>query len=118
MVRAALSIGPTRGSTIVSGIPRRFVVPRGSALRTSLPAPLGRDEGTITCNTIAVAASSRCGPVAAAVSRDGSPVTAAAVRGTLAERRLVIAGVPDLSALAGTRAGTIGVTLSIRKRKE
>jgi hypothetical protein len=55
--------------------------------------------------------------VVAAVSRDGSPIAAAlaAVRGALAERRLVVTGVPDLSTLAGVRAGTIGVTLSTRK---
>jgi hypothetical protein len=52
------------------------------------------------------------------VSRDGSPVATAAVRGTLSERRLIVTGVPDLSALAGVRAGTIGVTLSTTKQKE
>jgi hypothetical protein len=51
--------------------------------------------------------------VATAASRDGSPVTAAlaAVCDALNERHLVVMGAPDLSALAGARAGTIGVTL-------
>jgi hypothetical protein len=57
--------------------------------------------------------------VATAVSRDGSPVTAAltTVHGALTERRLVDTGSFDLSALAGARAGTIGVTLSTKKKK-
>jgi hypothetical protein len=41
----------------------------------------------------------------------------AAVRDTLSERCLVVTGVPDLSALAGARAGTVGVTLSTRNQK-
>jgi hypothetical protein len=51
--------------------------------------------------------------VATAVSRDGSLITAvlAVARGALSERCLVVTGAPDLSALAGARAGTIGVTL-------
>jgi hypothetical protein len=51
--------------------------------------------------------------------REGSPAVAAlvAVRGALAERRLVVVGIPDLSALVGVRAGTIDVTLSTRKQK-
>jgi hypothetical protein len=54
------------------------------------------------------------------MSRNGSPVVAAltTVRGALAECRLVVADVPDLSALSGARVGTIGVTLSTRKQKE
>jgi hypothetical protein len=57
--------------------------------------------------------------VATVVSRNGSPIATvlAAVRGALAERRLVVTGVPDLSALAGARARTICVTLSTRKQK-
>jgi hypothetical protein len=56
--------------------------------------------------------------VIAAVTRDGSPVTAAltAVRSTFIERRPVIVGATGLSALAGARAGTIGITLSARKQ--
>jgi hypothetical protein len=55
--------------------------------------------------------------VAAAVTRDGSPIAAAlaAVCGALSERRLVVAGVPNLSALAGVRVGMVGVTLSAKK---
>jgi hypothetical protein len=51
--------------------------------------------------------------------RGGSPITAAlaAVRGTLTERHPVVAGAPDLSALAGVRAWTISVTLPTRKQK-
>jgi hypothetical protein len=39
----------------------------------------------------------------------------AAVCSALSERRLVIVGVPNLSALAGARAGMVGVTLSVNK---
>jgi hypothetical protein len=51
--------------------------------------------------------------MATAMSRDGSPVTAApaAVHSALVERRLIVVGAPNLSALAGARAGTIDVTL-------
>jgi hypothetical protein len=49
------------------------------------------------------------------MSRNGSSIVAA-VRDTLAERRLVVVGAPDLSALAGARAGTIGVTLRTKRR--
>jgi hypothetical protein len=51
------------------------------------------------------------------VSRDGSPVTATltTVHSALAERCLVDTGSSDLSALAGVRARTIGVTLSTKK---
>jgi hypothetical protein len=57
--------------------------------------------------------------VATAASRDGLPVAAvlATVRSALTECRLVVTGVPDLSALASVRVGTIGVTLSTRKQK-
>jgi hypothetical protein len=45
--------------------------------------------------------------VATAMSRGDSPVTVvlAAARGALSERRLVVTGAPNLSALAGARAG-------------
>jgi hypothetical protein len=58
--------------------------------------------------------------VATAASRDGSPVAATltAVRDALDERRLVIIGAPDLSALAGVRVGMIGVTLRTKKQKD
>jgi hypothetical protein len=51
--------------------------------------------------------------VAIAASRDDSPVAAAltAACDGLEEHRLVVTGAPNLSALAGARAGTIGVTL-------
>jgi hypothetical protein len=45
-------------------------------------------------------------------------VALAAVCGALSERCLVVAGVPILSALAGARAGMVGVTLSAKKMKE
>jgi hypothetical protein len=50
--------------------------------------------------------------------REGSPVAAALtiVHGALFECRLVIAGVPDLSAFAGARAEMVGITLSTRKK--
>jgi hypothetical protein len=50
-----------------------------------------------------------CGPAAIVVSCDGSLITAVpvAAHGALAERLLVIVGVPDLSTLAGVRAGMI-----------
>jgi hypothetical protein len=51
--------------------------------------------------------------VATTASRDGSPVAVAlaAVCDSLDERHLIVTGTPDLSAMAGARAGTIGVTL-------
>jgi hypothetical protein len=51
------------------------------------------------------------------VTHDGSRAAAvlAVVRGALSERHLVIADVPNLSALAGARAGTVGVTLSTKE---
>jgi hypothetical protein len=69
----------------------------------------------------AAAATSSCyGPVATAVSCGGSPIATAlaAARGALDERRLVITGTPDLSALAIARAGMIGVTLRMKKHKD
>jgi hypothetical protein len=50
-------------------------------------------------------------------TRDGSTVVAALAAncGALSERRLVVADVPDLSALVGVRAGTDGATLSAKK---
>jgi hypothetical protein len=38
-------------------------------------------------------------------------------RGTLDERRLVGTTASDLSALAGARGGTVGVTLRVRRQK-
>jgi hypothetical protein len=80
--------------------------------------PWGGARGT-SAYDVAAAASSCCDLVAATVTRDGSPIAAAlaAVRGALFKRRLVIMGIPNLSALAGVRAGTVGVTLSAKKRK-
>jgi hypothetical protein len=64
-------------------------------------------------------AASCCGPVATVVTRGGSPIAAAlpSARGALDDRRLVGTDASDLSALAGARAGTTGVTLRTRKRK-
>jgi hypothetical protein len=95
------------------------VVPGGPALRTSLPAPLGRGVGTNTCEA-ATTASSCCGLAAAVTTRDDSPAAAVALtadRGTLSEHRLVVAGIHNLSALTGARAGTVGVNLLAKKRK-
>jgi hypothetical protein len=74
------------------------------------------DAGTTAA--VAATASSCCGPKATAVSSGDSPVTAvlAAASGALNERCLVITGAPDLSALAGARAGTIDVTLRTKKK--
>jgi hypothetical protein len=75
------------------------------------------DATTVTVATdTATAVPSCCGLVATAVSRGGSPVAAvlAAAHGTLRERRLVVAGAPNLSVFAGARAGTRGVTLRTR----
>jgi hypothetical protein len=102
-------------------------------------------DGSPISVTLTVVASACCGPATAAVTHDGSPVVVvlattafacygpvtvvvtrdslpvavalAAIRSTLAKRRPVVAGAPDLSAFAGARAGTIGVTLSTRKQK-
>jgi hypothetical protein len=117
LTRVAPSIGPTRGVRRHQQRPRHPVVPGGTVPWTSLPAPCGGARGT-SAYDIAAAVSSCCGLATAAVTRDGSPVavTLAAVYGTLSERRLVIEGIPDLSALAGGRAGTVGVTLSTRKQ--
>jgi hypothetical protein len=78
--------------------------------------PWGGAWGT-SAYDIVVVASSCCRLVAAAVTRGGSPVASAlaAVRGALSECRLVVASVPNLSALAGMRAGMVGVTLSAKK---
>jgi hypothetical protein len=67
--------------------------------------------------TTVVAAASCCGLVATAVPRGGSPIAGAlpAARGALDECHLVGTDVSDLSALVGARAGTIGVTLQMRK---
>jgi hypothetical protein len=48
---------------------------------------------------------------------DGPPIAAAlaVVRGAISKHRLIVVGVPNLSALAGVRAGTVGVTLSAKK---
>jgi hypothetical protein len=58
--------------------------------------------------------------VATAVSPGDSPITAVlvAARVALDECRLVSMDAPDLSAFAGARAGTIGVTLQTRKHKD
>jgi hypothetical protein len=68
---------------------------------------------------VTAAASSCCGPEATTTSRDGSPIAAAltAAHDALDERRVVITGGPYLSALAGARAGTIGVTLRTKEHK-
>jgi hypothetical protein len=68
---------------------------------------------------VAAAAASCCSPVATAVQRGGSPVAAAlpAARGALDERHIVGTNVSDLSALAGTRAGTVDATLRTKNHK-
>jgi hypothetical protein len=99
LTRVAPSIGPTRGSIVIGSGPRRLVVPGKGVGDQRLRRRLRR--------------------LLLLRPHDSSPVSAAlaAVSSTLAERRPVVAGAPDLSALAGARAGTIGVTLSTRKQK-
>jgi hypothetical protein len=72
-------------------------------------------DNAITIAAVTAAAFSCCDPEATTTSRDGSPVAA---RDALDERRLVVMSAPDLSALAGARAGTIGVTLRMKKHKD
>jgi hypothetical protein len=92
---------------------------------TSWSPVVGTSAGDIDATTFAAAADAAavvpycCGLVATTVSRRGSPVTAvlAAAHGALRERRLLVTGAPDLSALAGAREGTSGVTLRTRKHK-
>jgi hypothetical protein len=80
----------------------------------------GDADTTAAATAATAAASSCCGPEATAASHDGSPVTVTltAAYGALDERRLVVTGAPDQSALAGARAGTIGVTLRTKKHKD
>jgi hypothetical protein len=61
-----------------------------------------------------------CDPAATSVSRGGSVASAVlpADCGTLDERRLVGMDVSDLSALAGTREGTVSATLRTRTRDQ
>jgi hypothetical protein len=94
-----------------------------SATSTTAWSPaVGTSVGDADATAVVAAAivSFRCGPVATAVSRGGSPVATAlaAARGALNERRLVVTGAPDLSALAGERVGTIGVTLRTKRHKD
>jgi hypothetical protein len=74
--------------------------------------------GTNACEAATVA-SSCCGLAAAVVTRDGSPAASALaiVHDTLSERCPIVAGVLNLSTLAGVREGTIGVTLSTKEAK-
>jgi hypothetical protein len=95
--------------------PSRSWSPVGRLSERACPRPCGGAWGTSACD-VAAAASSCCSLVTAAVTRGGSLV-AAAVRGTLAERHLVVAGVPNLSALAGARPGMVRMTLSAKKQK-
>jgi hypothetical protein len=82
----------------------------------------GTSAGDAVATAVAAAAavSSRCGPAATNVSRGGSPVASAlaAAHGALNECRLVVTGIPDLSALVGARVRTIGVTLRTKRHKD
>jgi hypothetical protein len=137
-------LAPSGGCVIIYGGPRRPVVSVGRLSGRACPRPWGEARGTSTCD-VAIAASSCCGPATAAVTRDGlpiavalavatstcrgpvteagtrdgSPVAAALapVRVTLAERRPIVAGAPDLSALAGMMARMISITKSTREQK-
>jgi hypothetical protein len=105
--------------------------PRGEASSSATPVTAwsptvgtsaGDADATAAATVAATAAaiSPSCGPVAKVVSRGGSPIAAvlAATRGALSECRLVVTGAPDLSALAGARAGMTGVTLRTKKHKD
>jgi hypothetical protein len=80
----------------------------------------GAGDAVATAGAAAAAVSSCYGPVATTVLCDGSPAAAVltSVSGTLSEHRLVVTGAPDLSALAGARAGTIGVTLRAKQHED
>jgi hypothetical protein len=85
-----------------------------TAARSPVVGASAGDADVATVAAVAAAAAttaSCCSLVATAVPRGGSP----AARGGLDERRLVSTDVSDLSALAGARAGTTGVTLQTRK---
>jgi hypothetical protein len=113
LTQVGFPMGPTEGWGIIVGdVHHRRTVTRGMASAGDAPAT------AVAAATAAI--SSCCGLVATAVSHDGSPVAAAlaAARGALDERRLVITGAPDLTALAGARARTIGVTLRTKKHKD
>jgi hypothetical protein len=75
---------------------------------------------TVVAAAVAAAAAPAfcCGPMATVVGCGSSPVAATlpATRGALDEHCLVGTDVSDLSALAGARAGTIGVTLRTKKK--
>jgi hypothetical protein len=68
----------------------------------------------------AAATTSCCGSMDIAMPHGGSPVATAlpATRGALDERRLIGTDASDLSAFAGARVGTIGVTPRMRKQKD
>jgi hypothetical protein len=70
---------------------------------------------TVAIVATATAAAPCYGPVTTVAPRGGSPVAAAlaAARVTLDERRLVGTDASDLSTLAGTSAGTVGVALQM-----
>jgi hypothetical protein len=72
------------------------------------------DVTAVAATTATAADGASCyGPVATTVARGCSPVTAAAptTRVALDERHLIGTDVSDLSALAGARAGMVGVAL-------
>jgi hypothetical protein len=97
---------------------------RGSASDTDITTAV---VVVATANTTVVVAStaaaaavpSRCGLVATAVSRGGSPVATALATAHVAlnDCRLVGMDVSDLSALAGARAGMVGMGLQTRNTK-
>jgi hypothetical protein len=112
-------LAPPRGASSSATAPTAPWSPVGRLSERSYPRPQGGTRGTSVCD-VAAASSSCCGLAVAVVTRDGSPVAAAlaAVRGTISEHCLVVASVPNLSALAGTRAGTVRVTLSAKKMRK
>jgi hypothetical protein len=80
---------------------------------------LGECRGGTNAREVVAATTSCCGLATAVVTWDGSPtaVELATVRGTLSERLPIVADILNLSALTGTRAGTVGVTLATKEGK-
>jgi hypothetical protein len=89
--------------------------PVGQLYERVCPHPWGGARGTDVCD--AAATSSCCGLGLGHRHPKSLVVALAAVRGALSERRLVVAGIPNLSSLAGARVGTVDITLSAKKRK-
>jgi hypothetical protein len=116
LMQAGFPIGPTPGGA-ASSTATSTTAARSPAVGTSTDDP---DATAVAAAMTAVAAATSCGGSVAIATSRGDSLTAAALvtaRGTLDERRLVGMDTPDLSALAGARAGMIDVTLQMGKHK-